>query len=287
MGGDSEQKEGGEHKSWWQSLLGLPHGATEFAEGLGATKEVVEGAENVKHIMSPLGIGLTPALESAAEGAPSFMQTVRQAQFAAGGSGGMTMASKLLAPLALFSGASEMWDSGKEMKEHGAGLDNTKDMTKGVLETTAGGIGTLGLIGSGLSWLGGATGLAGLGGAGAAASAGAAAAAPVGMVAGAGAAGMAVGDLMAHAADSDKTKTGLWGKTEGGQNKSAMDWGAGWGTWVDSHTGDKNPAHPSVLGGIAAGAGGIVSGALGTAQWGGNTTVGIGKSIGNWAKHLF
>jgi hypothetical protein len=67
----------------------------------------------------------------------------------------------------------------------------------------------------------------------------------------------------------------VWGKdADTGQNKSAMDWGAGWGTWVDSHTGDKNPANPSVLGGIAAGAGGIVGGIAGTAQGGWNALFG-------------
>ncbi len=258
--GEEKKDEGG---GFWNKVMGLPHAATEFLEGSHATKEVVEGAEAVKHSFAGTGIGLTPALESAAEGAPSFMQTVRQAQFAAQGSGGLTMASKALAPLALASGVMDMWGSGKDMKEKGANLENTPEMVKGGLEATAGGIGTMGLLGSALSALGFA-------GAGSAVGGAAAAAAPVGMVAGAGAAGMAAGAGMAEAADSKYTKTGLWGKDEGGNNKSAMDWGAGWGTWVDSHVGDKNPANPSVLGGIAAGAGGIVGGIAGTAQAGWN-----------------
>ena len=45
-----------------------------------------------------------------------------------------------------------------------------------------------------------------------------------------------------------------------------MDWGAGWGTWVDTHTGDKNAANPSILGGVAAMAGGVAGGFAGTAQ---------------------
>lgn len=89
---------------------------------------------------------------------------------------------------------------------------------------------------------------------------------PVAAVAGAASLGMTTGNLMAKAADSEYTKTGFWGTKEDGKNKSAMDWGSSWGTWVDGHIGDKNPAHPSVLGGIAAGAGGIVGGLAGAGQ---------------------
>jgi hypothetical protein len=91
-------------------------------------------------------------------------------------------------------------------------------------------------------------------------------AAPVAAVAASGALGMTVGNQMAKFADSDATKDGTWGQNDAGKNQSAMDWGSSWGTWVDSHTGDENPANPSILGGIAAGAGGIVGGIAGTAQ---------------------
>jgi hypothetical protein len=92
-------------------------------------------------------------------------------------------------------------------------------------------------------------------------------AAPVAAVAGAGALGMTVGNQMAKLADSDATKDGTWGQNaDTGKNQSAMDWGANWGTWVDTHTGDGKASSPSILGGIAAGAGGIVGGIAGTAQ---------------------
>lgn len=89
---------------------------------------------------------------------------------------------------------------------------------------------------------------------------------PVAAVASAASIGLTTGNLLAKAADSDYTKTGLWGKTAGGKNKSAMDWGSSWGTWVDGHIGDKDASHPSVLGAIAAGAGGIVGGVAGAGQ---------------------
>jgi hypothetical protein len=259
------EKEGG---GWFSSVapyLGFPHAAVEGTEGVKATGEAVEHAEQA---MAPNAAGYAPALVApevagAAAGAPTFGQTVSAAQHAAGGGGALNMANKVLAPLALASGAYDMYGSGKDMKEHGANLENTPDMVKGGAEVVSGGIGTVGLGGAILSGLG-------FGGAGAAATGAAAAAAPVAAVAGAGAAGMAVGAGMANVADSDLTKTGAWGKNDSGNNNSAMDWGAGWGTWVDSHTGDKNPADPSILGGIAAGAGGIVGGFAGTAQAGWN-----------------
>ena len=103
---------------------------------------------------------------------------------------------------------------------------------------------------------------AGAAGAGAAGAAAASAA----LVTGAAFAGAAGGYGMAKAADSDYTKTGVWGQDATGHDQSAMNWGAGWGTWVDSHVGDDNAAHPSILGGIAATAGGVTGGLLGTAQ---------------------
>jgi hypothetical protein len=265
---DDEKKEGG---GWLQTLgngatwLGSKaHAGVEAIEGAKATKEVVEGAEGVAKSFAGTGIELTPELEAAASGAPSLGQTVAQARYAAGsGEGILGTAGQALAPLALASGVMEGHESIKDMGEHGANLENTPNLVKAGLETTAGGVGTLGLAGTLLSAAGATT-------AGAGATAAAAAAAPVAMVAGAGAAGMAVGDGMAHAADSSYTKTGAWGKDDSGNNKSAMDWGSGWGTWVDTHTGDKNAANPSILGGVAAGAGGIVGGVAGTAQAGWN-----------------
>ncbi len=262
MGPDEEKKDEG---GGWSSLLGLPHAAVEFVEGAHATHEAIETAESVvtgaPGMYAPALVA--PEIAGAAAGFPTFMQTIESAQTAAAGGGALNMANKVLAPLALASGVMEGKDAIGDMSKKGANLENVPNLIKGGLETVSGGIGTLGLLGSGLSAVG-ATG------AGAGATAAAAAAAPVAAVAGAGAAGMLVGDGMAHAADSNLTKTGVWGKDEGGNNKSAMDWGAGWGTWVDSHTGDKNPANPSVLGGIAAGAGGIVGGVAGTAQAGWN-----------------
>lgn len=95
-------------------------------------------------------------------------------------------------------------------------------------------------------------------------------AAPVAAVAGAGALGMSAGKAMGDAADSKYTKTGFWGQDENtGQNKSAMDWGAGWGQSYDKWAGNKEP---SIMGGIAAGAGGIVGG-----------VAGAGQALWNWA----
>jgi len=256
--------EEGEHEGgFWKSLMGGPHAVVEGVEGLHATKETVEGAERVAQAFEGTGIPLTQGLEQAAAGNPTFMQTVEQAQFAARGGGALNAANKALAPLALASGVMESSSAIQSIAHDGANLENTPELVKGGLETVSGGIGTVGLAGSALN-------AAGATGAGASLTGAAAAAAPVAAVAGAGAAGMAVGTGMAHAADSSYTKTGAWGKDEAGNNKSAMDWGAGWGSWVDEHVGDKNPANPSVLGGIAAGAGGIVGGTAGTVQAGWN-----------------
>jgi hypothetical protein len=102
----------------------------------------------------------------------------------------------------------------------------------------------------------------GEGGAEAAAGLGAEAILPV---AAAGAAGVLAGTGMAELADSSLTKTGAFGTNAAtGQNQSAMDWGAGWGTSVDKALGN---TEPSILGGLAAGAGGIVGG-IGGAGYG-------------------
>jgi hypothetical protein len=122
----------------------------------------------------------------------------------------------------------------------------------GVLEGLKGGLGVAGGVGE-AALAGGAaeTGLAGV----------LADAGPVGLALGA---GLATGTGMANVADSSYTKTGLWGQdADTGQNRSAMDWGANWGTSVDKMLGN---TEPSVLGGIAAGAGGIVGGIGGAAQ---------------------
>ena len=103
------------------------------------------------------------------------------------------------------------------------------------------------------------------GGAEAAAGLGAEAILPVAL---AGAAGVGAGIGMGKLADSSYTKTGAFGVNQDtGQNQSAMDWGANWGTAVDKKLGNTDP---SVLGGIAAGAGGIVGGIGGAVYGAGN-----------------
>lgn len=85
---------------------------------------------------------------------------------------------------------------------------------------------------------------------------------PVGMALGG---GLAVGTGMANIADSSYTKTGAFGvDPDTGQNQSAMDWGANWGTdWDKAH----NNSGPSVMGGVLSGLGGIVGG-IGGAGYG-------------------
>jgi hypothetical protein len=147
----------------------------------------------------------------------------------------------------LIPGVGGLFAGGKEILEgagEGGALGGLK-ATGGALEV-AGGIGDAALAG----------GAAEAGVAGVLADAG-----PVGMALGG---GLAVGTGMADIADSSYTKTGFWGKDEDtGQNRSAMDWGSNWGTSVDKMLGN---SEPSVLGGIAAGAGGIVGGIAGAAQ---------------------
>jgi hypothetical protein len=224
----------GEASSWF----GKAHTGVEAIEGMNATQEVVDK-------------GGTPTLESTFEQAQEGAESGGESLFGAVG--------QALAPFALASGVIEGDEQFEDAHKHGWNLDNSKKLGEAGLETTAGGIGTLGTAGTMLS-------AAGATSAGAGATAAAAAAAPVAMVAGAAGGGMAMGDWMGKTADSDATRTGVWGKDDGGKNKSAMDWGSGWGTWVDTHIGDKNAADPSILGGIAAGAGGIIGGIAGTAQ---------------------
>jgi hypothetical protein len=79
----------------------------------------------------------------------------------------------------------------------------------------------------------------------------------------AGAVGFGIGTSIAHVADSDATKDGTWGVDESGNNQSAMDWGASWGTDYDKA---HNDGQPSVVGGVLAGVGGIVGGFGGAEQ---------------------
>jgi hypothetical protein len=53
--------------------------------------------------------------------------------------------------------------------------------------------------------------------------------------------GVSVGYGMEKLADSDGTRNGFWGKDDGGQNRSAMDWGASWGTDYDRWAGNTTP----------------------------------------------
>jgi hypothetical protein len=243
------------------TLAGVPHAAMEFVEGGKATTEVSEAAEPIASAWKGFEGMLGPLpgdIAAAAEGSPTVAQTAEQVSQAQGalGSGGASFGNAL-APLALGSG---LYESGKaigDMSDKGANLENTPDLVKGALETTSGGIGTLGLLGAGLN----AAGATGVGGSAVGA---AAAAAPVGMVAGAGALGMLAGKEMGDLADSSYTKTGAFGTNEAGQNQSAMDWGANWGTNWDKAHGNTDP---SVMGGVLAGAGGIVGG-IGGAGYG-------------------
>lgn len=160
----------------------------------------------------------------------------------------------LTGPLGIAIGAHEF----SEGVEHG-------DVTKAL----QGGVGTLAGTASTLE---GASTLAayglGAGAAGETAGGIAAASGAAAPVLAAGATGLAVGSAMAKAADSSYTKTGLWGQGADGQNLSAMDWGARWGTRYDQWAGNKEP---SVMGGLAAGFGGIVGGGLG-----------LGHAAANW-----
>jgi hypothetical protein len=247
------------------SLAGVPHAGVELSEGVEATSQTVEGAEGIakgwqglEGVLGPLA----PGIESAASGSPSFAQTVSQAQFAqgAGGTGGASVGNAL-APLALAAGVMESGSAISDMSDKGANLENTPELVQGALETTSGGIGTLGLMGAGLNALG-ATG------AGGSAVGAAAAAAPVGMVAGAGALGMLAGKEMGDLADSSYTKTGAFGtNADTGKNQSAMDWGASWGSdWDKAH----NNSEPSIMGGTLAGLGGIAGGIGGAVYGAGN-----------------
>jgi hypothetical protein len=262
-----------DNKGWFDMLPSLgadAHSVTELAEGAMGPGEIAEGAEQMVQKFEGTGIDLGSRIGDLSEGAaPTFAETVEQAQYGAGNAGrlgGLGGVGEGLAPFALMAGVIDGSEEIKEIHEQGANLENTPKLVKAGLDTTAGGIGTLGALGSLVSDVGALGAGTGVAGAGAGMSAAAGAAAPIGMVAGAGAGGMALGDWMGKTADSDATRTGAWGKDDSGKNKSAMDWGAGWGTWVDTHTGDKNAANPSILGGIAAAAGGVAGGFAGTAQ---------------------
>jgi hypothetical protein len=252
------------------TVAGVPHAGAELVEGAQATGEAVENAEKVVNsFQGPTLQGIFGALPetvtAAAEGSPSLADTASAVQVSqasgAGALGGVPGATlgNALAPLALGAGIYDDTKAIEDMSQHGANLENTPELVQGTLEATSGGIGTLGLAGAGLS-------AAGATGAGGTAAGLAAAAAPVGMVAGAGALGMLAGKGMADVADSSLTKTGAFGVDQAtGQNQSAMDWGANWGTKYDKWAGNTDP---SVMGGIAAGVGGIVGG-IGGAAYGG------------------
>ena len=176
-------------------------------------------------------------------------------QHAAAGSGGFGLGN-VLGPLALWSGIQNLSHANTDSAEgmiHGA---------EGILQTTAGGIGTLGLAG-------GLTSSLGATGAGGSMLAASSAAAPVAAVAGAGAAGLAVGTGMYNASNSEYTRTGLWGQDESGRNRSAADWGSNWGNSLDAAIGTR-PGDWSVPGAIASMTGGVVGGVAGTAQAGWN-----------------
>jgi hypothetical protein len=92
------------------------------------------------------------------------------------------------------------------------------------------------------------------------------------LVGGAGLGGWMTGAGMETLADSGLTRTGFWGQDAGGHDRSAMDWGANWGTAYDEWAGNKGP---SVIGGIASGLGGIVGGIAGSAQAAGKLFTGL------------
>ena len=142
----------------------------------------------------------------------------------------------------------ETGDDGKVVQGGFGGAAGIASTVEGVSSIASYGLGEMGMAGAAET-----AGLIGEAGA---------AAAPV---LAAGAVGAAIGDGMAHMADSEQTKDGTWGQDDSGQNRSAMDWGASWGTDVDNWLGTK-PGDASVLGGIASAAGGIVGGVAGTAQ---------------------
>ena len=229
-----------------------PHEVVENAEAAGPIINAWKGFEG---LLGPLPQSVTTAAGSTPTVATTA-NAVEDAQGAAGSAG--SSLGNYLAPLALGSGIYESGKAISDIWDKGWNLENTPDLTKGALETTSGGIGTLGLAGAGLNAVGATA-------AGGAAVEAAAAAAPVGMVAGAGALGMLAGKEMGDLADSSYTKTGAFGtNADTGQNQSAMDWGAGWGTdWDKAH----NNSDPSVMGGVLAGAGGIVGG-IGGAGYG-------------------
>jgi hypothetical protein len=163
------------------------------------------------------------------------------------GAGNLSVIQTVMGPIGMALSAHEYADAVKKGDAQGAG-GAAIDVLGGAAATT-----------EGVSTLLAAGGLTG-------AEAVAEAAGPAGMVLMSGKMGYDAGTAMAELADSDATKTGLWGKDAGGNNQSAMDWGAGWGNWVDAHIGDKDPSHPSLAGGAAAAVGGIVGGIAGDVQ---------------------
>jgi hypothetical protein len=268
--GVSVQRDDDSQDDTVSKVAGVPHAGVEFAEGAEATTNTVETAEGIAKGWAGYEPALGPlpaSVAAAAEGSPGFMDTVGAAQVAQveRGFGGLTppgiTLGNALAPAALYGGIKEGSEAIESMNKQGANLENTPNLVQAGLETTSGGIGSLGLAGGVLSALGATE-------AGGALAGTAAAAAPVGMVAGAGALGMLAGKGMAEVADSSYTKTGAFGvDPDTGKNQSAMDWGANWGTdWDKAH----NQGEASITGGILAGAGGIVGGLSGAAYGAGN-----------------
>jgi len=240
----------------------------------------------------PSIFGTADSVASAAKHASPLFGNQAAGSMAAnvGNMGYMKGINGVLAPLGLVSGGLGMYDGISSIADGtfgntDGGLVEGGDLIGNTLGAVSGAIGTAGLVGSGLTAAGGALGTGAVGtalsGAGSAVAgvAGGAAATAIGGVAAAGAGGWALGSLMADASDSDRTKTGFWGTDEHtGQNQSAQDWGASWGTTVDEWLGTE-PGDWSVLGAGASMAGGIVGGIGGAAHAAGSA---IGSFFSGW-----
>src|SRR5262245_24574146 len=124
-------------------MVGMPHAASEFIEGVESGHEAAHMASDV---MNPVSWDIA---KSGVGGKATFALTAETAQEAARASGGAGIGN-WVAPLALASGIHEGKEAIHDMSEHGANLENTPELVKAGLETTSGGIGTLGLVGAGL-----------------------------------------------------------------------------------------------------------------------------------------
>ncbi len=188
---------------------------------------------NSAHDISDGAVGLNSAKEASA-GAKTYADSV--ANMAKMGeesptARGFDKMGKVLAPVNAVLGVKDAVTGAKDIQDHGASPMNVADTTRGVVET-GGAVATV------------------LGASSVAAAAGA---------------GVMAYDATAatiKAAD-DPLYAGGWGDKK---NETAEQRAVDAGRWVDAHTGDHNPDHPSVLGGVTATVATGVMAPIGAAQ---------------------